>query len=265
MKKSSFRVSKMDCSSEEQLIRMSLEPFQEIVRLDCDVPQRRVEVYHNTDPASIDSELKKLNLGSSLLVTEEVEDVARKTEEPKERKMLITILAINFGFFLLEIVAGLLAHSMGLIADSLDMLADAIVYGLSLQAVGRALSSKKRIAKLSGYFQLMLAVMGFAYVLRRFLGFGEAPDFQAMIGISLLALIGNLTSLLLLQRSKNQEVHIQASWIFTSNDVIANIGVIVAGALVYFTNSRYPDLIVGTIIFFLVARGSFAIIRLARG
>jgi Co/Zn/Cd efflux system component len=34
---------------------------------------------------------------------------------------------------------------MGLVADSLDMLADAFVYGLSLFAVGAAVSRKKRV------------------------------------------------------------------------------------------------------------------------
>ncbi len=54
----------------------------------------------------------------------------------------------------------------------------------------------------------------------------------------------------------------QASMIFTSNDVIVNIGVILAGALVYFTESKIPDLIIGICVFILVARGAFMILRL---
>jgi Co/Zn/Cd efflux system component len=56
----------------------------------------------------------------------------------------------------------------------------------------------------------------------------------------------------------------QASMIFTSNDVIVNIGVIIAGALVYFTQSKYPDLIVGAIVFLLVAKGSVRILKLSK-
>jgi len=52
--------------------------------------------------------------------------------------------------------------------------------------------------------------------------------------------------------------------LFTSNDVIANIGVIVAGGLVYLTNSKYPDLIVGTIVFALVAYGAVRIFKLSK-
>ena len=56
----------------------------------------------------------------------------------------------------------------------------------------------------------------------------------------------------------------QASIIFTNNDVLVNIGVIIAGVLVYFTNTKLPDLIVGGIVFLFVARGAFRILKLAR-
>jgi Co/Zn/Cd efflux system component len=83
-----------------------------------------------------------------------------------------------------------------------------------------------------------------------------------MILISLFALAGNGASLIILNKSKDNEAHIQASKIFTSNDVIANIGVILAGIVVYLTDSRYPDLIIGAIVFWLVLRGAIRILKL---
>ncbi|MNE79983.1 zinc transporter ZitB [compost metagenome] len=85
-----------------------------------------------------------------------------------------------------------------------------------------------------------------------------------MIIISIFALIGNWLSLYLLQRSKSDEAHMQASMIFTSNDILVNIGVIIAGILVYFTNSKIPDLVVGAVVFLIVARGAFRILKLAK-
>ena len=85
-----------------------------------------------------------------------------------------------------------------------------------------------------------------------------------MIGVSLLALAGNAACLYLLQRSRSREVHMQASVIFTSMDVIANIGVIAAGALVYVTGSKAPDLAVGTVVFALVSRGAYRILQLSK-
>ena len=85
-----------------------------------------------------------------------------------------------------------------------------------------------------------------------------------MIIVSILALIANATCLYLLQKSKDKEAHMQASMIFTSNDIVINFGVIVAGVLVYILNSKYPDLIIGSLVFVIVARGAFRIFKLAK-
>jgi len=160
---------------------------------------------------------------------------------------------------------GLISKSMGLVADSLDMLADSFVYGMSLFAVGSALTRKKRIAKLAGYFQIMLAIIGFIEVLRRFLGVEKLPNFTTMITVSIFALIANGICLYLLQKSKSkEEAHMKASMIFTSNDVIINLGVIMAGILVYWLNSNKPDLIIGTIVFILVIQGAIRILKLGK-
>jgi Co/Zn/Cd efflux system component len=167
-------------------------------------------------------------------------------------------------FFLIEITTGLISRSMGLVADSLDMLADAFVYGISLFAVGGPLARKKGTAKVAGYFQMTLAVIGIIEVLRRFFGIEQMPDFATMIAVSIFALIANGVCLYLLQKSKSKEAHMQASMIFTSNDVIINLGVIVAGILVHSLHSNKPDLIIGTIVFIMVVRGSLRILKLGK-
>jgi cation diffusion facilitator family transporter len=180
-----------------------------------------------------------------------------------ESKVLWQLLAINAVMFLLEFVIGWLAQSTGLIADSLDMLADAGVYGIGLYAVGRTLRAKTHAASISGVLQLALAMLVVADVLRRYV-VGSEPFGVLMMGVSLIALVANLACLALLARHRNGEVHMRASWIFSTNDVLANLGVIIAGALVYATGSRTPDLLIGLIIALLVARGGVMILREAR-
>ncbi len=264
---STFRVTKMDCPSEEQMIRMKLAAFESIVAMQFDIPGRSLKITHSGDTAFLNEALASLGLDSSLVesvVANLDETVTPTSGEDHQRKLLIAVLAINFFFFVLEMVTGVISRSMGLVADSLDMLADAIVYGLALWAVGSHLSRKKNVAKLAGYFQLFLAILGFAEVIRRFVTPVESPDYLQMITVSFFALLGNTASLLLLNRSHDQEAHIQASKIFTSNDVIANAGVILAGLLVYFTNTRFPDLAVGGVVFYLVLRGAIRILNLAK-
>lgn len=264
MVKTTFRISKMDCPSEEQIIRARLEGMNNIKSLKFDIPGRLLEVYHMNGYEGFLSALESLHLDAKLVFSEATEDVDIGGEHRLQSRVLWQVLAINFFFFALEIVFGLIAGSMGLVADSLDMLADSFVYGLSLFAVGGSTVLKKRIAGIAGYLQIALAVMGFVEVIRRFMGHGEAPDFRAMIIISVLALAGNASCLYLLQKSKSKEAHMQASMIFTSMDVIVNIGVIIAGAFVFLTGSNVPDLIVGTVVFVLVARGAYRILQLSK-
>lgn len=265
MEKTKFRISKMDCPCEEQMIRMKLDDMRNISSLDFDIPNRQLTVFHVGSYEPILQRLDSLMFDSSFIDSVSIYDYKAEADNSyREKKLLWQVLAINFFFFTLEIITGFISNSMGLVADSLDMLADSIVYGLALFAVGGSILLKKNIAKSAGYFQLALAVLGFVEVLRRFVSTLEIPTFQTMIIISIFALIGNALCLILLQKSKSKEAHMQASMIFTSNDIIVNFGVIVAAGMVYLTNSQYPDLIVGTIVFFLVGYSAFKIMKLSK-
>ena len=253
----------MDCPSEENLIRMKLSSF-DLFKLDFDLESRTLYVFHENKMANIEIALNELNLGSKKIDTTEAEIPIIKEDEKKQRSLLWTVLVINFIFFILEMFTGIISMSMGLVADSLDMLADSSVYALSLFAVGGSIIRKKKIAKLAGYFQIILAVVGFTEVIRRFIGMEQMPGFNTMIIVSILALIANGICLVLLQKSKSNEAHMKASMIFTSNDVIINLGVILAGSLVFLLNSSYPDLIIGTIVFILVIGGALRILKLSK-
>lgn len=178
----------------------------------------------------------------------------------QERRTLRIVLGINAAMFLFEIVLGWWAQSTGLIADSLDMLADALVYAISLYAVGRAETLKDRAARLSGMLQMGLAVLVLADVLRRFL-YGSEPVSMMMMAVGTVALVANSICLALIAKHKDGGVHMRASLIFSANDVIANLGVIVSGGLVWLLGSRYPDLLIGAAIALLVLYGGIRILR----
>lgn len=266
MIKTTFKIDKMDCPCEENLIRLKLQDFRNIKRLDFDLASRTLSVFHIENEHEIAQCIDSLNLSSHLMGSIEVQDVDNNFAESdrKQRKSLWIVLGINFAFFVIEILTGFLSRSMGLVADSLDMLADAFVYGLSLLVVGAVVAKKKRVAKFSGYLQLLLAILGFVEVIKRTIGMEEIPQFQTMIIVSILALLANAASLYILQKTKNKEAHIQASVICSSNDVIINAGVILAGIGVWLLNSKIPDLAIGTIVFILVIRGAIRILKLSK-
>lgn len=263
MQKTVFKISKMDCPSEENLIKMKLSDIDSINQLDFNLEERILTLYHNSNVNEIGNALNELKLNESLISSEDTDTIITESTR-SQSKLLWTVLIINFAFFIIEMSTGLISKSMGLVADSLDMLADSFVYGLSLIAVGGTVLKKKRIAKYAGYFQITLAIIGIVEVIRRFLGYEALPVFSTMIIVSVFALIANGICLYLLQKSKSQEAHMRASMIFTSNDIIINLGVITAGVLVNWLHSGIPDLIIGIIVFGLVIQGAFRILKLSK-
>lgn len=260
---SHYAIPGMDCPSEERLIRMALEGTEGLGALAFDLQRRELRVQHAGPVAAITERLEALKLGARLLASQPLAGPAAAVPvgDAQQAQVLRLLLAINAVMFVVELAAGWLAQSTGLVADALDMFADAAVYGLALYAVGRAAQHKRRAARLSGWLQLLLAAGALAEVLRR-LWLGSEPEPPLMMGIALLALLANVGCLALLARHREGGVHMRASWIFSTNDVLANLGVILAGALVAWSGSNVPDLVIGTAIALLVANGARRILRL---
>lgn len=185
-------------------------------------------------------------------------EIEAKSKE--ESRVLVILLCINALMFVAEITFGIISDSTALIADSLDMLADATVYAIGLYAVGRPVLVKIRAAYISGIFQIILGVLVAVDILRRLI-WGSEPESILMISVGIVALIANTICLMLISKHKEGEVHMRASWIFSKNDVIANLGIIIGGGLVYLSDSRLPDLVVGIAITIIVIRGGIVILK----
>lgn len=264
MERTVFFIRDMDCAAEEQMVRMKLEDNAAVKRLDFDLEHRRLTVLHMGRLQTIKAAVDSLNFGAEIAKTETYTGDVTAENAAADKKLLWTVLFINFGVFAIEIAAGLLAHSMGLVADSLDELADALIYALSIYAIAGSSIVKKRIARSSGVLQLVLALWGFIEIIRRVIGNEPTPNFIVMIVFSCVALAGNAASLHFLGKSKTKEVHIKATQIFTSNDVIVNIGVIIAAVLVAVLQNKIPDLVIGSIVFAIVLRGAITIFNLSK-
>ncbi|AEE25371.1 cation transporter [Paraglaciecola chathamensis] len=184
-------------------------------------------------------------------------------KDASQKRVLYWLLGINATMFFVEMTVGILADSTALIADSMDMLADAVVYGIGIYAVGKSILHKAKAAQISGYFQLLLGVIILIDITRR-LFLGSEPISSLMIGMGFIALIANVACLMIIRNHKNDEVHMRASWIFSANDVIANMGVIIAGVLVVWLDSRVPDLVIGCIVSVVVLRGAWMILKDAK-
>jgi Co/Zn/Cd efflux system component len=263
--RSTFLVSQMDCPSEENLIRMALQGLQGVNSLDFDLDSRSLQVVHTGSSEAVLERLAPLNLGTSLVKSTPCEVDPDEALDPaanaSDARVLRLLLAVNSIMFLVEFIWGWIAQSTGLVADSLDMFADAAVYALSLYAVSRDAAMKVRAAHIAGWLQLALAGGALVEVVRRAM-YGSEPASMLMIGIGSVALVANAACLVLIAKRRDRGVHMTASYIFTANDVLANLGVVAAGLLVWWTESPYPDLIIGAIIALIVMNGARRILRL---
>lgn len=175
-----------------------------------------------------------------------------------ERRTLIVVLILNASMFVAEFSAGLVAGSSALLADSLDMLADALVYALGLFALGRAAHWRARAALTSGVFQLALGV-GIAIEAVAKLFVNGTPDTGAMTLFGILALIVNTLCFLLLARYREGDINLRATWICSRNDMIGNVGVLVAAGLVTWLGATWPDIVIGLLIALVIIRSALRI------
>lgn len=186
-----------------------------------------------------------------------------EAKNAQERKILTIALALNATMAVVGGIAGWIGQSTGLLADALDMLSDATAYAIGLVAIGRAASFKANAAMLSGAALLLLG-LGVLFEVGRRVIYGAEPVSGWMIGTAIVSLIVNMSVLHMLAPLKSGEVHLRATWIFTRADIVANVGVVLAGVLVFWLRSPIPDYVIGTLIGLYVVKEAGEILVEAR-
>jgi Co/Zn/Cd efflux system component len=169
---------------------------------------------------------------------------------------------MNVAMFLVEITAGVIAHSTALLADSVDMLGDAIVYGFSLYVIGRVPIWQTRAAVLKGIIMAGFGAGILAEVASK-LARGLTPEAEVMWVVALLALLANTAVLGLLWRHRADDINMRSVWVCSRNDVLANAGVLLAALGVSLTRSAWPDIAVGLAIAALFGTSAVTVLRQA--
>jgi cation diffusion facilitator family transporter len=162
-------------------------------------------------------------------------------------RILRSVLWINVAIFLGEFSAGLLAQSTALLADSLDALGDALVYAFSLYVLFRSARWRAGAALLKGLIMLGFGLAVGWEVFHKLLH-PAVPTATTMGLVGFLVLLANATCLYLLTRHRHDDLNMESVWLCSRNDIIANLGVLVASAAVAATGSMWPDLLVGAVV-----------------
>jgi len=182
---------------------------------------------------------------------------------PSKRRTLWIVLILNAGISAAFFMVGFTADSSALIANGVDNLSDAGVYLLSLIALSQRKIWKTRAAMVSGTMLLVFAVGILVDVGRRYI-YGSEPVGSAMMLMSAVAAAINYLCLRLLQRLERPDVALRAATTFSFNDFISNGGILVAGALVLWLGTNWPDLVVGLATALIAIKGGVEILKDAR-
>ncbi|CAK0741348.1 Cation transporter [Gammaproteobacteria bacterium] len=183
-----------------------------------------------------------------------------ETLRNRQSATLKIVLAINAIMFVVELTAGLLAHSASLVADSLDMLGDALVYGFSIYVVARGARMKAIAALFKGGIMAVFGLFGVGQVIYKIM-VSQVPVFETIGTIGLLALATNSLCLALLWRHRAEDINMSSVWLCSRNDIIANVSVLFAALGVWFAVSAWPDILVGLALAVLFLRSALFVLR----
>lgn len=179
------------------------------------------------------------------------------------KRALLAVILINAVMFFVEITAGLKSGSQALLADALDFAGDSATYTISLFVIGASLRTRAMASLFKGGSLAFIAIIILGSSLYRFLG-DTVPVAETMGIIGFLALVANLTSLVILMRWRDGDSNVRSVWLCSRNDAIGNVGVIIAGIVVALTGAAWPDLVVAILLATLFLRSSVSIISQAR-
>ena len=178
----------------------------------------------------------------------------------KHRRVLIIVLVINATMFLVEGAAGILANSTSLMADALDMFGDALVYGFSLFVLARSLRWQAGAALVKGAFMLMFGLGVLAEATYKVFH-PIMPTVGTMGLVGAVALAANAICFFILYRHRADNLNMSSTWLCSRNDLIANVGVLIAAAASYALASQWPDLVVGVLIAALFLASAWGVLR----
>jgi cation diffusion facilitator family transporter len=179
------------------------------------------------------------------------------------RRAVVLVVVLNLGMGVTEMIGGLVGGSQALKADSLDFLGDGFITLLGLVAISRGRRWRAQAALLQGYFLgiLALGVVG-AAIYRAFER--EAPEPIVMGTLGGIALGVNVVAALLLVPYRHGDASVRAVWLFSRNDALGNLAVVLAAGLVAWTGTPWPDIIAALIIAALFFSSALQIVRIAR-
>ena len=271
-----YHVTGMDCTScaakiegaarkVEGVDEVKVSIASQIMTLNVDDPQTRLPAIEQA-VTSLGYQLDRI--GQPKVAGAETDEDDDKIPDlshvtPAYKRALWIVVLLNVGYGVIEIFGSFLSGSQALQADALDFVGDGLISFLGLIAVGWGLAARAKAALLQGVFLGLLGLGVIGSTLYRVFVEHE-PETLLMGGFAVVAFIVNVAAALVLLPHRKGDANMRAVWLFSRNDAIGNLAVVVAAVLVWALSSSWPDLLVAFAVAGLFLQSAWSIIRDAR-
>jgi len=178
------------------------------------------------------------------------------------RNAMVLALIINLIMIGADLTYGLMMNSASLLGDAANNSGDAFIFLVSVIVLSSTTVIKNRVALLKGIIMLAFSVWAFYHVYLGLIGLSWLSG-GIVTAVGLLSLIGNSTVAVMMHKHQDKDLNFKSAFICCRNDAIASLGVVLAGILVWVSNSHWPDVIIGAIIAGIACWGGTTVIRLS--
>jgi cobalt-zinc-cadmium efflux system protein len=187
----------------------------------------------------------------------------------QERKKLLICMSLTFTTMLVEIVGGLLSHSLSLVSDAGHMFTDLFTLAMSFFAILVA-SRPVSLEKTYGYFraEVITALLnGLLLIGAALFIFYEAFErlripvqvhSLLMLVVSGIGLIVNLVSGYLLFDVREKDLNLKGAFSHVLSDTLSSLGVVIGALVIRFTGWAKIDsilsILIGSLVLFWAAK-----------
>ena len=181
-------------------------------------------------------------------------------------------ISLNFLFVIIEVFAGLYAHSLSLLSDAGHNLADVGSLALSLLAF-RLLKVKSSEQYTYGYrktsilvalFNAMILLVSIGAIIyeavHRFLNPAPVPGTTISIVAGIGIVVNGLTALLFL-RNKDKDLNIKSAYLHLLSDAVVSLGIVIGGIIIYYTQWFWIDSMLSVVIALVILFSTWGLLK----
>lgn len=180
-------------------------------------------------------------------------------------------IILNSAFVIIEVVAGLLTHSLSLLTDAGHNLSDVASLALALLAfkLSKVNSNSqytygyKRSTIIVSFFNAVILFVAVGFIIyeaiMRFMN-PEVVEGGTMAWVAFIGIAINAFTAYLFVKDKDKDLNVKGAYLHMAVDAIVSFGVVISGLVIYFTKLYWIDSVVSLIIGIVILRGTWSLL-----